>query len=468
MSGELLIASSPGELWAALVRDRELAALRVFRAGAGARPGEVFLGRVVALKPELPAALVDIGVDRAGFLSAEDALSPAGFAALHEGQAVVVQVTKEARGDKATGLSMRLRLAGRALELTPARPGIGAEKTLGTEERPRLVALLGKIARPGEGFILRQAASGASTAMLEQEAETLRARWRKIEAESRAGAPPRSLDGGVRPVVLALEEFAPASPDAVILDDRAAYGEARRWIARHRPELAERVSLHREATPLFEERGIAGEIATVLAPRVPLAGGGGIIIEQTAAATMIDVDLGGAGERGRDAERAILAANLAAAKEVAHQIRLRGLAGPIVVDFIGMRRREHRERVRETLATALAGEAELLGWTRLGHLELVRTRRQAPLAELLFERAPDGGRVKTPLTVALEALRAMAREAAAAAPRAPALHLHPEVAAALDGPGRAARQELERRLGRPVAIVSEPGRARESFDLRLS
>jgi len=467
VSGELLIACSPGELWAALVQDDKLAALRVLRAGADARLGEVFLGRVAALKPDLPAALIDIGTERLGFLSAEDAVSPAGFAGLHEGQVVVVQVVKEAREDKATGLSMRLRLVGRALELTPARPGIGAEKTLGEEERSRLAGLLDRIARPGESFKLRKAASGASAAMLEEEAETLRARWRRIETESRAGAPPRRLEESVSPVVLALEEFAPALPDAIILDDGAACGEARRWLARHCPELAERVSHYRETPPLFEDRGIAGDIATVLASRVPLAGGGSLLIEETAAATMIDVDMGSAGSRGRDAERAILTANLAAATEVARQIRLRGLAGPIVVDFIGMRRREQRERVRETLAAALAGEAEVLGWTRLGHLELVRRRRQAPLAELLFERAPDGGRIKTALTVALEALRALAREAAAAVPRAPVLHLHPEVAAALDGPGRAARQELEQRLGRPVATVSEPGRAREAFDLRL-
>lgn len=467
MSGALLIACSPGELWAALVAEDDLAALRVLRDGAGARAGDLFLGRVAALKPELPAALVDIGAERPGFLSAEDAASLAAFAALHEGQAVTVQILKEARADKAAGLSMRPRLAGRLIELMPARDGIDAQKGLDEEERQRLAGLLGTIARPGEGFLLRRAAAGASAEALTEEAEALRARWRRIEAESRrAGAAPRPLEESASPIVLALEEFAPASPEAVVIDDGGAYAEARRWLARHRPALVERASLYRGTVPLFEEHGIAGDIAAVLAPRVPLAGGGRLIIEETAAATMIDVDMGGAGGRGRDAARAILAANLAAAKEVARQIRLRGLAGPIVVGFIGMRR-EQREQVREALAAALAGEAELLGWTRLGHLELVRKRRQAPLAELLFERTPEGGRVKTPLTVALEALRAMARAAATAVPRAPVLHLHPEVAAALDGPGRTARQELERRLGRPIGIVGEPGRARETFDLRL-
>jgi ribonuclease G len=463
VSRELLLACSPGEVWAALIEGRALAGLRVLRGGGRGRAGEVFLGRVVALRPELPAALVDLGLGRAAFLSGEDA-GPGGIGGLTEGAAVLVQVSKEARGDKATGLTMRPRLAGRLLVLTPTRPGVRAEPGFAADEVERLTGPLRAAA--GEGFVLRAAAAGADGAALAQEAEALRARWRAIEAARQAAVPPALLEEGASPVVQALEECAAAAPEAVILDDRAAYGDARRWLLRHQPNLAERLQLHREATPLFEAHGIAEAVASALVPEVVLAGGGRIAIEQTRAAVMIDVDMSGAGG-GRDAAAAALAANLAAAREVARQIRLRGLAGPIVVDFIGMRRRAEREQVGEALAAALGGEGELLGWTRLGHLELVRPRRQAPLAELLFERALGGGSSKTPLTVALEAVRAMARAAATAPPRAPALHLHPEVAAALDGQARAARQELERRLGRPVAILVEPGRARGSFDIRL-
>lgn len=467
MSSELLLSSSPGELWAALVRDGALEGLRVLRAGRSGRVGEVLLGRIVALKPELPAALVDIGLDRPGFLSAEDAQPGAGLAGLQEGQAVVVQVTKEARGDKATGLTLRLRLAGRLLALTPGRPGIAADTALEPDEARRLAAELAAIARPEEGFLLLKPAAGADAAALAEEADALRQRWRRIEAASRDARPPRALEEPAAPVALALTEFAPERPDAVILDDRAAFAEARRWLERHRPALAERLELHRGTAPLLEERGVAGDVEAALAPRLALAGGGALTIEETAAATLIDVDMGSAAAGRGEAGRAILAVNLAAAREVARQIRLRGLAGPIVVDFIGMRRREQRERVRAALAEALAGEAELLGWTRLGHFELVRKRRQTPLSELLFERMPGGGRAKTALTVALEALRALDRAAAATPPRAAVLRLHPDVAAVLDGAARPARQELERRLGRPVELVAEPGRARDRFDISL-
>ncbi|HWG78308.1 MAG TPA: ribonuclease E/G [Stellaceae bacterium] len=466
MSGTLLIAASPGELWAALVAGERLRELRVFRAEAGrGRVGEVVLGRVVALKPELPGALVDIGVARPAFLSAEDAMP--GFAALTEGAAIIVQVTKEARADKAVGASMRLRLGGRFVDLTPGRAGVSATKAVPPAERERLLAALREIAGAGEGFVLRTAAA-PTAADLAADAESLRARWRAIEAARTRAEAPASLEPPPAPLAMLLAAYAPAMPEAIVVDERAAFAEARLWLTRHSPALVERLSLHREQPPLFEHYGVAGDIAAALSPRVLLPEGGALTIELTAAATMIDVDSGGAA-RGRGAASAILAVNLAAAREAARQIALRDLAGPIAIDFVGMRDRRDRDRVRAGLTEALAddADAEVLGWTRLGHLELVRKRRHAPLAELLFERAPGGGLVKTPLTVALEALRALAREAAAAPIRAPALHVHPEVAAVLSGAADTARRELEERLGRAVAIVAEPGRPRDGFDITL-
>jgi len=463
----LLIAASPGELWAALLEDDTLHELRVFRAGTRiGRVGEVILGRIVALKPELPAALVDIGLERPAFLSAEDAAPGAGVAALHEGEAIAVQVIKEARADKAVGVSTRLRLAGRFLDFTPDRPGIAAGKGLPPAERERVVAAMREIAGAGDGFVLRAAASGASPAGLAGDAQNLRARWRAIEAARARARAPTPLETPPTPMAMLLAAFAPVEVAAIITDERAAFAEARGWMARHRPELAERLTLHCEKLPLFEHHGVAGDIAAALAPRVPLPDGGALTIELTASATMIDVDSGGVA-RGRNAQAAILVTNLAAAGEAARQIRVRNLAGPIVIDFVGMRDRHNRDRVREALAAALADDvnAEVLGWTRLGHLELVRKRRHAPLAEVLFERAPGGGLVKTPMTVALEALRALAREAEAAPVRAPIVRVHPEVAAVLSDGAGAARHELEARLGRTIEILAEPGRAREGFDI---
>jgi Rne/Rng family ribonuclease len=468
VSGTLLLEVSPGEVWAALVVGGALHALRLWRDAPGAEPGEVYLGRVVARQPELPAALVDLGHERPAFLSAEDAPKGA-VAALTEGTAVMVQVTKAARADKAAGVSLRLRLDGRFLALLPGRPGIDVE-ALPAPERARLSVALAALASPEEGLRALGGAAAASAAELGADLAALRARAAALEGARRASRPPAALEAPATPVRRALAAFAGAQPDAIVIDDAVAFGAARRWLAEHAPALAARLALHRGVTPLFEEQGIAGAVAEVLAPRVGLPGGGTLSIAHTAAATVIDVDSGSGGGRGRDAAQAALALNLEAARAVARQIRLRSLAGPIVIDFVGMRRREDRERVREALHEALAEDAdsEVLGWTRLAHLEVVRKRRHAPLTELLFAPAGEGGLVKTPLTLALEALRALGRAALATPPRAPSLRVHPEVAAVLDRAARPARAALERRLGRAIAIHAEPGRLRERFDIGLA
>ena len=456
----LLIAASPGELWAALSEGGTLVGLRLLRTGARSRVGEIYLGRIVALQPELPAALVDIGLPRPAFLSAEDAARKTGIAGLAEGQSVIVQVLKDARADKAAGVSLRPRLKGRLLELRPGRPGIVA-KGLPAEERRRLIAALAAVAPAEDGLILRPETAGADAEALDVEAAALRSRWQAIIAASRSARPPARLTEPDPPIAALIAEFAAPPPEAIVIDDRAVFAEARSWFARRDPALAALLTLHRGPEPLFEQEDVAAQIEAALAPRVPLPGGGALIIESTAAATMIDVDSGGA---------PILATNLAAARVAARQIRLRNLAGAIVIDFIAMRRREDKDRVRAALSEALAGDpgaATALGWTRLGHMELVRSRRQAPLAELLYERGAEGGLVRTALTVALAALRAVAREADAVPGRALAVNGSPEVAATLtEGEAQDARRALEARLGRPLTIVAEPARARESFDIR--
>jgi ribonuclease G len=460
LSRAILIAASPGEAWAALCEDGDLVELRLARDGAAARVGDIVLGRVVALQPELPAALVEIGQARPAFLGAEDARAGSGLAGLTEGQAVLAQVTKEARADKATNITLRPRLAGALMVLVPGGKTDIAGRGLAADERRRLLADVASFARAGEGFRIGAAARGASRAELASDAAALRARWQAIEAARDHASPPARLEPELPPAVALLADLVPPPADRIVIDDRAAFAASRSWLMRHHPDAVAALALHDAAEPLFEREGVAAEIAAALEPRVALPGGGALIIESNAACVTIDVDSGGA---------KLMAANLAAAKEAARQIRLRNCAGAIVIDFIAMSGRQARERVAAALAAATERDPaapELLGWTRLGHFELVRKRRHAALEETLYERDRDGGRIKTALTVALEALRAVAREAKAAPARASALRLAPEVASCLgEGEARPARLALEARLGRPIALAAEPGRRRDRFDI---
>jgi Ribonuclease G/E len=394
VSKTLACQVSPGEVWAALQEAGELIGLRVAREGNADVVGGMFLGRIVALRPELPAVLVDIGLDRPGFLDARDVDRKRGIDGLTEGQALIVEVTKAARADKAAGL---------------------------------------RILRPAD------------------------TRRQAFETAARDATPPARLDPPEPAIVRATKPLLRADIERVLVDDRGAMMALRRA----HPDLADRVAFHGDDTSLFEALGIAEPVEAVLQPRVPLPGGGAIFIEASHAATMIDVDGG---------QRGALAVNRDAAVAIARQVHLRNLAGPIVVDFVNLKNRDDRDEVTAALKAALAENnetLELLGWTKLGHFELIRPRREPPLADLLFEQATDGTMRKTALTLALDALRNVAREAVARPGKSFALAVHPDIAAALDqSAGEAARHWLEARLGRRLAVTAQPHRARDAIDIR--
>jgi len=213
--------------------------------------------------------------------------------------------------------------------------------------------------------------------------------------------------------------------------------------------------VHLSEEPLFEAEGVAAAIESAAASRVALPTNGAISIDMTWAAVLIDVDSGRAGAQS---------ANLEAAAEIGRQIRLRDLSGPIVIDFVGMRERRQRCQVETALTQALGDEAQYLGWTRLGHFELVVKRRRPSLSEQLYERRVDAFAVRTPLTVALEALRVLQRQSRAAPGTRLALRVHPEIAACLDHEAADARRELETRLGYAIKVDAQPG-PRDGFAL---
>lgn len=207
-----------------------------------------------------------------------------------------------------------------------------------------------------------------------------------------------------------------------------------------------------------------GTIEAALASSLALPGGGTIHIEETRAGVLVDVDTGTPSESS--AERGAMGTNRAASRALARELRLRNLGGGIVIDFVGLEGSVRRDRVRQALAAALASDParpEILGWTRLGHLELVRPRRGRPLSEALLEPVPPGARRKQPLALAHEALRLLSREARLRPGAKWRLRASPPVTAALCGPAAPALRDLEQRLGRRVEIVDDPGV--EGFDI---
>jgi Rne/Rng family ribonuclease len=461
LPGDLLIAAAPGEWRAALLENGVPVELYVER-GDRSEAGSIHLGRVRRLVPALGAALVDIGSDRPAFLPASEVL-PRGRR-LDEGERVIVQVRREAQGGKSARLTTGMTLRGTYVELQVGRPGLVGGETLPPDERSRLMDTpsltlpsrgLTRGLRESEGWGLRLRES-APVGVLVSEAEGQLRHWRDILDRASTLEPPARLYP-MATFAAALAGTLTAAPSRIAVDDFAAVPEI---LAAFAGAPVEHLS---ETDWPVDLDGVVGE---ALSETIVLSGGGSVHFETTRAGVLIDVD-SGTPETGSP-ERTSLAVNLAAAKAIARQIRLRNLGGGLIVDFIGVENRRTRERIRDTLSEALVADParpQILGWTRLGHLELVRPRRGRPLVEALLEPCPGGALVKTTVTVAHDVLRALRCGARAQPGRKWRLTVAPDVAAALAGAAANALRALEERFGREIIVASDSTFGRERFEI---
>lgn len=245
----------------------------------------------------------------------------------------------------------------------------------------------------------------------------------------------------------------PGAPTSIITDDAAPLAELRATFP------AAEIALR--AAPDWPI-DLDASFDAALSPSLALPQGGTVHIEEARAATLIDVDTG-TPERGSSA-RAALATNRAAAQRIARELRRRNIGGAVVIDFVGLDRRDHREQVRRTLEAALAddpAQPQVLGWTRLGHLEMLRPRRGRSLADAMLEH---GSRALQPVALAHAALRRLWHEARANPAANWRLIVPRTVETALKGPAATALKSLETRLGRSIAIeVAADGMG---FDIR--
>ena len=350
-----LLTEAPWGRAAALLADGGPSEIRLERPADWV--GALWRGRVLRVEPGL-GAFVDLGAGGTGLLASG---KPP-----HEGAALLVQAARAATGGKGPALGAAPRLAGRYLVYTPLRPDISASRRLPDDgTRTRLQGVARRLLRPGEGAVVRAAAAAAGDAALARELELLRSRWRRIDA-ARDEAP-----------ALLWRE---PDPLAAFLRDRLAAGGTvmadrplRGYAGRAAPPDA-RIEMLEE--PGWRAFGLDEAIERALQPIVPLRGGGSIAIEETRAGIVIDVDGGG--------RKGALAANLEAAGTIAREIRLRGLGGLVLIDFIDLDRAAERRRVERRLADGFAGDPAArrqLPFSALGVVEMARQRPGPPLAE---------------------------------------------------------------------------------------
>lgn len=328
------------------------------------------------------------------------------------------------------------------VEVGDPRPGIlpvreAAADGIRLDEGARVVVGVRREAQQGKGARLSTRIGSAAGDDID-----------RVYAAAAATEPPAQLYP-TPGLAAALSLRLPGAPDRVLANEPAIVPELRKSWAEAEITVATEWPMDLDAA-----------IDEALLSSLPLPGDGAIHIRESRAATLVDVDTGNPGESS--AARGAIAANLEAAARIAEEIRRRNIGGGIVIDFVGLPSRAARERVRLTLAGAFQtdpAEPQVLGWTRLGHLEAVRPRRGRSLADILLEPEDAAPVRKRPLSLAYEALRAVQREARARPEASLRLIAAPAVVTALAGPAGEALSALETRLGRRIAIV-------ESADIR--
>ena len=376
----------------ALVAHGRLVDLQIVRRDRPSRVESIFLGRLERVMPDLDAAFVDIGIGKSGFLRAEDRAGIEDWPP--PGAPLLVQVRHDGDGDKGPRLSMNLAVTGRYLVFHPVGSGVGFSRRIeGESERERLRGHVEGLL--DGGLVLRTAAAGAGAEVLQADARRVAERWEKLRKLAFDAAPPADLTARVAgerdPIARALRDHG-ATLDEVIIDDRAMARALQDQMDRLGEKI--RVRWHNGPMPAFDIDDVAGQIDTALAPRIALESGVEVLFEPGETLIAIDVDSAGAGGRQGRAPRRPVDVNLEAAPAIAQQLRLRNLAGAVVVDFVTMRSTYDRDKVQAALAEAMADDpvpTQLYGFTRLGHFELTRARRGATLSAQLeaLQQADD-------------------------------------------------------------------------------
>jgi ribonuclease G len=446
--------------------------LYIERRGSRSIVGNIYKGKVDNVLPGLEAAFVDIGLDKNGFLHADDIVMPGVEVArrgrtggkgqriselLKPGQEIVVQVIKDPLKSKGARLSMQVSIAGRYLVYVPQAEGIGVSRRLEDKERDRLRKVAQKLKIDKGGGIIRTAAHGATKEDFERELKYLYKLYEVLNKRvEETPAPAMVFQEADLPVRVVRDIFS-AHFERALVDDEMAHHRLVSFLTRTAPELLERVELYTEEQPLFERYGIEQVINSTLNRRVDLPSGGYLMIDYAEAMTVIDINSGSFIGRGKGAklEDTITKINLEAAEEVVRQLRLRDIGGIIVIDFIDMSRARNRDAVLKTLRRALDEDRTktyVVEISPLGLVEMTRQNVTDGVREIITKTCPtcDGeGVVLSEETVAIQVQRKL-RELVKQNPKPEAflIQVHPRVSNyLLSGPGRPLL-ELEEELDR--------------------
>lgn len=354
--------------------------------------GDIKLGQIVQIVEGINAAFVNIGKKKPAFMPLPKEL----LTAYHCGQELPVQLQKAPNGEKAEEVTPFWSLHASCIVITPynAKLGVSAKIT-DAAERERLKNILMPLweeggGNQGFGYILRTESLDKSASFLIAQAEGLRDRCQEIQQRARYSRIGDTLYSAGSPISKFIQCFPVTSLSKISVDDTALLRTLKEEIRMIAPEYEPKFTAYQDKTwNLWDFLKISSQLQKALQKQIFLPDGGYLYIEETEALSVIDVNSGKQPKEklsGKEKMTAITAVNLKAVPVIAQQIRLRNLSGIIIIDFINMQRREDREMILAALTDALSQDprrSQVLGFTRLGLVEISRERKEVSLAKRL-------------------------------------------------------------------------------------
>lgn len=513
MATEILINVRPSETRVAYIENGVLNDLKIEQKTSPTLVGSIHRGKVLRVLPGMQAAFVDIGLDRAAFLYVGDvrpnldgestdlldeddgdettdpteaALASGSVSAvsaldaadrpkiqelLTEGQWILVQVAKDPLGTKGARITTHISLPGRHVVYLPTLNHRGVSRRIeDPAERERLRELVETI-DPKGGVIVRTAGEGATEGSLRADLDYLNRLWQDVQKAYEKRNKPGLVHAEPDVELRALRDSLTEDVDRVVTDDEETHKKILAFLSQFMPRFKNKVSLYKDARPLFDQYEIDIEISRSLERKIWLKSGGYIVIDEAEALVVIDVNTGRYVGK-RDLEDTILKTNLEAVREIAHQLRIRNCGGIIIIDFIDMEREAHREKVLESLREELArdrAKTTVVAMSNLGLVEMTRKRIRPSLVKTLCEPCShcDGkAYVKTKSTVAREIFRDLEREQAGGGPDSVlVVHCHAEIGDYIYAEETEALEDVEKRIGQSVVFKLEPSFHREQYEI---
>ncbi len=483
---DIIVNVDYAETRAGILEDEKLVEFFIERPSNKQIAGNIYKGKIVNVLPGMQAAFVDIGLDRNAFLYVDDAIASLDLRedidieedevnsikdVVKVGQELLVQITKEPIGTKGARVVTSVTLPGRYVVLMPTVNYVGISRRISDEtERNRLKELAHSVRPKGMGIIVRTVAEGQTERELASDVKFLMRVWKNIQKNGKNTSAPELLYEDHDLVYRLVRDQLTEDISRFVIDSKSRYDDVISLLSVIGSNLKKKVRLYQKESPIFDYFAIEPQIERGVRQKIWLDCGGYLIFDQTEALTVIDVNTGKY-IGSTNLSDTVLKTNIEATREIASQLRLRDIGGIIIIDFIDMNSSKYEKKVIGVFEDEIKKDktkTHILGFTRLGLLEVTRKKVKEGLGDLLQKNCSycEGeGKVLSEETMASKIEREIKRIARRNNVEAILIKVHPSVASILIGGGGINLKRIENQTGIAIYIKGSDAVHCEEFQV---